>query len=190
MNYLRNLDERSDDELEDLVDEVEDDDTAADARNLGRVRAAVRPIISPRNGGVTEGRPWTGGSRATRTNASIPKTALCFRHIALEKTVFLRCEKGVAEGWTIKTKQPIVSLSGSLAKIEQGLTALGLEAVFEVDTPGGLVNLFRSPDALKLNEIRSHEQRLSQACKYDKQNLYYSRVYLENSIDIFEGQTV
>ena len=37
MNYLRNLDERSDDELEDLVDEVEDDGTAADAQNLGRV---------------------------------------------------------------------------------------------------------------------------------------------------------
>ena len=92
MNYLRNLDERSDDELEDLVDEVEDDDTAADARNLGRVRADVRPITSPRNGGVSEGRPWTGGSRATRTSASIPKTALCFRHIAIGKTVFLQCE--------------------------------------------------------------------------------------------------
>ena len=102
----------------------------------------------------------------------------------MEKTVFLRCEKGVAEGWTIKTKQPIVSLSGSLAKIEQGLTTLGLEAVFEVDTPGGLVNLFKSPDALSLAAIRLHEQQLSRACKYDKQNLYYSRVYLENSIDI------
>ena len=190
MNYLRNLDERSDDELEDLVDEVEDDDTAADARNLGRVRAAVQTITTPRNGGVCEGRPWTGGSRATRTNASIPKTALCSRHIAIEKTVFLRCEKGVAEGWTIKTKQPIVSLSGSLAKIEQGLTTLGLEAVFEVDTPGGLVNLFKSPDALSLTAIRAHEQQLSRLCKYDKQNLYYSRVYLENSIDISLQQRI
>ena len=40
MNYLHNLDERSDDELEDLVeeaDEVVNDGKAAGARNLGRV---------------------------------------------------------------------------------------------------------------------------------------------------------
>mgnify|MGYP000338148107 CR=1 FL=1 len=48
----------------------------------------------------------------------------------------------------------------------------------------GLVNLFSSPDALSLTAIRSHEQRLGQACKHDKQNLYYSQIYLENSIDI------
>ena len=46
------------------------------------------------------------------------------------------------------------------------------------------MNLFSSPDALSLTDIRSHEQQLGQACKYDKQNLYYSPVYLENSIDI------
>ena len=33
-------------------------------------------------------------------------------------------------------------------------------------------------------EIRSHEQQLDHACEYDRQNLYYSRVYLENSIDV------
>ena len=43
---------------------------------------------------------------------------------------------------------------------------------------------FSSPDALSLADIRSHKQQLGQACKYDKQNLYYSHVYLENSIDI------
>ena len=82
MNYLRNLDERSDDELEDLVEEVDEvvnDGTAADARNLGRVRAAVQNITPPRNGGIYDGQPWTGGSRATRTNMSIPKTSLCIR---------------------------------------------------------------------------------------------------------------
>ena len=82
----------------------------------------------------------------------------------------------------IKTNQ-VVSLSASLVKIEDGLTALGLEAVFRVATAGGLVSLFSSPDALSWTAIRSHKQRLSQACKYDKQNIYYSRVHLENSID-------
>ena len=79
----------------------------------------------------------------------------------------------------IKTKQ-VLSLSASLVKIEDGSTALGLEAVFEVDTAHGLVNLFSLADALSLTAIWSHEQRLGQACKYDKQNLYYSRIYLEN----------
>ena len=64
MNYLRNLDERSDDELGGLVDEVdevEDDGTAADARDLGRIRAAVQNITTPQNGGIYDGQPWTGG---------------------------------------------------------------------------------------------------------------------------------
>ena len=50
MNYLRNFGACSDDELEDLVDEVEeveDDGTAANARNLGRVRAALQTIATP-----------------------------------------------------------------------------------------------------------------------------------------------
>ena len=148
MNYLRNLDERSDDEVEDLVDEVEDDGTAADAQNLGRVRAAVQTITTPRNGGIYEGQPWTGGSRATRTSASVPKTSLCFRHMAIGKTVFLRCENGVDNGWMIKTKQ-VVALSASSVKIEDGLMALGLEAVFEVDTAHGLVNFL-------VRQMRSH----------------------------------
>ena len=74
MNYLRNLDERSDDELDDLVEEVDEevnDGTAADAPNLGRVRAAVQNITRPRNGGISGRQPWIGGSRATRTSRSI-----------------------------------------------------------------------------------------------------------------------
>ena len=186
MKNLRNLDECSDDEVEDLVqevDEVVNDGTAADARDLGRVRAAVQNITPPQNGCIYDGQPWTGGSRATRTSGSILKTSLCFRHMAIGKTVFLRYDNGVDDGWMIKTKR-VVSLSASSVKIKDGLTALGLEAVFEVATAGGLLNFFSSPDALSLTDIRSHEQRLGQACKYDKQNLYYSRVYLENSIDI------
>ena len=45
------------------------------------------------------------------------------------------------------------------------------------------MNLFKYPDAVLLAEIRAHEEQLGQACEYDKQNLYYSRVSLENSIE-------
>ena len=79
MNYLCNFDERSDDEREDLVvgvDEEVNDGIAADAPNVGRVRAAVPNITCPRNGGTFNGLPWTGGSRATRMSRSIPKTGL------------------------------------------------------------------------------------------------------------------
>ena len=89
----------------------------------------------------------------------------------------------------IKTK-PSVSLSSSSVKIKDGLTALGMEAVFEVETAHGLMNLFNSPDALSVAEIRAHEQQLGQACEYDKQNLYYSRIYLENSIDVALHQRI
>ena len=150
MNYLRNFDERSDVELEDLVAELDEevnDGIAADAPNMGRVRAAVPNITRPRNGGISNGLPWTGGSRVTRTSRSIPKTSLCFRHMAIGKTVFLRCEKGVDDGWMIKTK-PSVPLSSSSLKIKDGPTALGMEAIFEVQTANGWVNLFNSPDAL------------------------------------------
>ena len=98
---MRNLDEGSADDLEDLVDEVDEvvnDGTAANARNLGRVRAAVRTITTPQNGGIYDGQPWTGGSRATKTSGSVPKMSLCFRHMAIGKTVFLRCENGVDNG--------------------------------------------------------------------------------------------
>ena len=108
---------------------------------------------------------------------------LCFRNVALLKTVFLRCEKGVDDGWMIKSK-PTVPLSSSSVKIKDGLTALGMEVVFEVDTAHGLVNLFNSPDALSMAELQAHERQLERACKYDKQNLYYSRIYLEDSIDV------
>ena len=103
--------------------------------------------------------------------------------MAIGKTVFLRCENSVDNGWMIITKR-VVSLSAPSVKIKNGLTAFGLEAVFEVATAGGLVNFFSSPDALSLTDIWSHEQQLGQAGKYDKQNLYYSRVCQENSIDI------
>ena len=159
MNYLRNFDERSGDELEDLVagvDEEVNDGIAADAPNVGRVRAAVPNITHPQNGGISNGLPWTGGSRAMRTSRSVPKTGLCLhliRHI--EKTVFVRCENGVDDGWMIKTK-PSVPLSSSLVKIKDGLTALGMEAVFEVQTAHGLVIFFNSQDALSVAEIRAH----------------------------------
>ena len=110
-------------------------------------------------------------------------------HGHIGKTVFLRCEKGVDDGWIIKTK-PSVPLSSLSVKIKDGLTALGMEVVFEVQTAHGLVNLFNLPDALSVAEIRAHERQLGQACEYDKQNLYYSRVYLENSIDVALHQRI
>ena len=98
--------------------------------------------------------------------------------MALLKTVFLRCEKGVDDGWMIKSK-PTVPLSSSSVKIKDRLTALGMEAVFEADTAHGLVNLFNSPDALSVAEIWAHERQLERACEYDKQNLYYCRIYFK-----------
>ena len=155
------------------VDEDVNDGTAADAPNLGRVRAAVQNITHPRNGGISDGLPWTGGSRATRTSRSIPKTSLCFRHTAIGKTVFLRCEKGVDDGWMIKTK-PSVPLSSSSVKIKDNIAALGLDSVFDVRIRGVLVNLFNSTDAVLLTKIRAHKEQLGQACEYNKQNFYYS----------------
>ena len=96
---------------------------------------------------------------------------------------FLEMREGYRRWLDDQTKQ-VVSLSASLVKIKDRLTALGMEVVFEVATATRLVNLFSLPDALSLTDIWSHEQQLGQACKYDRQNLYYSRVYLENSIDI------
>ena len=83
----------------------------------------------------------------------------------------------------IKSK-PIVPFLSSSVKIKDGLTVLGMEAVFEVDTAHDIVNLFNSPDALRAAEIWAHERQLERACEYDKRNLYYSRIYLENSIDV------
>ena len=52
------------------------------------------------------------------------------------------------------------------------------------------MNLFNSPDALSVAEIRAHELQLGQDCECDKQNLYYSRIYLENSIDVSLQQRI
>ena len=65
MNYLHNFDERSDDELENLVagvDKEVNDGIAANAPNVSRVQAAVPNITRPQNGGISQGLPWTGGS--------------------------------------------------------------------------------------------------------------------------------
>ena len=60
MNYLHNFDERSDDELENLVagvDKEVNDGIAANALNVGRVRAAVPNITGPQNRGISQGLP-------------------------------------------------------------------------------------------------------------------------------------
>ena len=103
--------------------------------------------------------------------------------MAIQKTVFLRCEKGVDNGWMIKSK-PSVPLSSLPVKIKDGMMALGMDSVFEVQTANGWVNLFNSPDASLVAKIRAYELQLGQDCEYDKQNLYYSQIYLENSIEV------
>ena len=69
------------------VDEEVYDGMATNAPNMGRVQVAVPNIPRPRNGGISQGLPWCGGSRATRTSRSIPEMGLCFRHMmpALQK---------------------------------------------------------------------------------------------------------
>ena len=109
--------------------------------------------------------------------------------MAIQKTVFLRCEKGVDNGWMIKSK-PSVPLSSLPVKIKDGMMALGMDSVFEVQTANGWVNLFNSPDALSVAEIHAHKLQLGQDCEYDKQNLYYSQIYLENLIEVSLQQRI
>ena len=52
------------------------------------------------------------------------------------------------------------------------------------------MSLFDSPDVVSLADIRAHEEQLGQDCEYDKQNLYYSWVYLENSIEVTLQQRI
>ena len=193
MNFLRNIDdERSDEEVEDVfagADERLNDDMAANVPNVGRERAALPNIPVPRNGGVSYQQPWTGGSRAPITRVLTPKTGLCYRTLALQKTVFSRCKEGIDDAWVIKSKST-VSLSSSSVNIKDGMTALGMDLVSDVHTRRGQVNLFNSPNAISVNEIRAHEQQLGQDCEYDKQNLYYSRVFLENSIEVSLQQQI
>ena len=177
MNFLCNIDdERSGEELENVfvgVYERLNDGMAADVPNVGRERAALQNIPVPRNGGMYNNYPWTGGSRALRVTR--PKMGLCYCTLALQKTVFLRCESGVDNVWLIKTKATM-PLSSSSVKMKDDITALGMDSVFNVQTGCGWVNLCKSPDAISLDEIRAHEEQLGQTCEYDKQNLYYSRV--------------
>ena len=46
------------------------------------------------------------------------------------------------------------------------------------------MSLFDPPDAVSLTKIRAHEEQLGQACEYDKHNLYYTWVFLEDSIEV------
>ena len=110
MNYLHNFDECSDKELGNVfagADKRVSNDMASDVPNGGRERAALPNIPVPRNGGISQRLPWTGGSKATRTSRSIPKTGQCFHSLTLQKTVFLRCEKGVDDAWLTKTKATV-----------------------------------------------------------------------------------
>ena len=121
--------------------------------------------------------------------APIPKTGLCYRTLALQKTVFLRFEKGVDDAWVIKSKST-VALSSSLVKIKDDMTALGMDLVFDVHTGHEWANLFSSPDTITVNEIHAHQLQLGQAFEYDKQNLYHSQVFLENSIEVSMQQRI
>ena len=45
-------------------------------------------------------------------------------------------------------------------------------------------------DALSVAEIRAHELQLGQDCEYNKQDLYYSQIYLENLIEVSLQQRI
>ena len=90
----------------------------------------------------------------------------------------MRCKKGVDNAWLIKTKAT-VPLSPSLVKIKDGITALGMDSIFDMQTGCGWVIFSNSPDAISADKIRAHEEQLGQTCEYDKQNLYFSRFFGE-----------
>ena len=187
MIFLRNTDDdRSDEELENVfagADEDLNDDMEANIPNVSRVRAALPNIPAPRNGGMYLCQPWTEGPRNPALRTNRPKTGLCYCSMTVQQKVFLRSEADVGDAWLIKTKS-IVPLSLSSVKIKDDIATLGLDSVFDVRIGGIWANLFNSPDAVLLAEIRAHEEQLGHACEYNKKNLYDSRVFLENSIEV------
>lgn len=146
------------------------------------VAGAVNAV--PQNGGVLNGTPWTGGSRDPANQRITPLTPLCSRSDQIGYRVWNRCEKGVEDEWKIKLTNTI-PLSTCEPVIQAGLENVGVDSVFWIERDAGnFVNLFKQPDVVPIEMIRAHEDELRGLCQYDSANLHYSRVFLENSVDM------
>lgn len=143
--------------------------------------------VAPVNGGVTAtGTIWTGGPadpalRALPRNQT-PRSPLCCRSETTNRHVWNRCEKGVDEEWTIKMNNT-TPLATCEPVIHGDLKNVGVDSVFWMNHAGRWGDLFLHPDAVSLAQIRAHEEALSVACPYDRENMLYSRKFLENSVD-------
>ena len=142
MNILCNIDDdRSDEELEEEfgvnaeANGDVNDGMEANVPNVGRIRAALQNIPVPRNGGMNQCQSWTGGPMDPGLRTGYSKTGLCYRGMTIQHRVFLRSERGVGDAWLIKTKST-VTLSSSLVKIKDGIAALGLDSVFDIQIRG------------------------------------------------------
>ena len=112
----------------------------ANVPNGGNIPASPGVPIS-RNGSIQQGLPWTGGPRNPALRMQFPKSDLCYHHMQiLQQKVFSRSEKGVGSDWLIKTKSA-VPLSLSAVKIKDGIVALGLDSVFDIQIRGLWVSL-------------------------------------------------
>lgn len=153
--------------------------------NVGRVVPNVAAaVVMPLNGGIQNGTPWTGGSRDPARQRDTPLTPLCSRSEQIGHRVWNRCERGVEDEWKIKLSNTI-PLSTCEPIIQAGLANVGVDSVFWIETDAGnFVNLFKQPDVVPIEMIRNHEEELRDQCPYDSANLHYSRVFLENSVDM------
>ena len=142
-------------------------------------------VAAPVNGGVmASGQVWTGGSGDPAARALItgPRTPMCCRSDTINHRVWTRCEKGVDEAWQVKLSNTL-PLSTCEPIIHDGLKDVGVDSVFWININGVWGDLFLHPDAAPLADIQAHEEALRVACSYDRENLLFSRTYLENSVD-------
>ena len=82
----------------------------------------------------------------------------------------------------IKLKMTI-SFATCEPQILRGLEHIGVDSTFWIHNVRW-INLFDQPDAVSIEDIRSHELYLSTHCDYDRANLHFARVFLEHSIDV------
>lgn len=151
----------------------------------GGVVNVANVVAAPVNGGITlSGMVWTGGSRDPLVRALLngPRSPYCCRSDSLNHKVWMRCEKGVDDEWQVKLNSTM-PLSTCEPIIHDGLKDVGVDSVFWMEVNGLWGDLFLHPDAASVAVIRAHEEILRQACPYDRENLHYSRKFLENSVD-------
>ena len=63
--------------------------------------------------------------------------------------------------------------------IHDGLKDVGVDSVFWININRVWGDLYLHPDAAPLADIRAHEEALRVACSYNRENLLFSRTYLE-----------